>query len=236
MWVLLPLKDFVKAKQRLSGCLNVAERRGLFQAMVEDVLDELVSIDVIERIVLLSDDPAAHLLATCYGVECWSERELGQGLNPVIEGALDRIAHTAPTISQVMVVHGDLPLINAVELGAMIDAGSHDPDSLIIAADRGEQGSNVVLMPMFARVPVCYGPGSLAAHQQEAAARGVNTVVMRTRWLAMDIDTRDDLTNLVMNYPGEGAERTMKYLRQYGLVQRLMVMRDIQADVAAAAQ
>ncbi|MDX1506620.1 MAG: hypothetical protein R3221_12950, partial [Spongiibacter sp.] len=112
----------------------------------------------------------------------------------------------------------------------------HDPDSLIIAADRGEQGSNVVLMPMFARVPVCYGAGSLAAHQQEAAARGVKTVVMRTRWLAMDIDTRDDLTNLVMNYPGEGAERTMKYLRQYGLVQRLMVMRDIQADVAAAAQ
>ena len=89
MWVLLPLKDFVKAKQRLSGFLSVTERRGLFQAMVEDVLEELVSIAEIDRIILLSDDPVARFLANYYQVECWSERELGQGLNPVLEGAIN---------------------------------------------------------------------------------------------------------------------------------------------------
>ena len=37
MWAVLPLKDFVSAKQRLSGVLSATARRRLFHAMVEDV-------------------------------------------------------------------------------------------------------------------------------------------------------------------------------------------------------
>ena len=38
---LVPLKDLVLAKTRLSGVLTSVERRALAQAMVEDVLDVL---------------------------------------------------------------------------------------------------------------------------------------------------------------------------------------------------
>lgn len=230
MWVLLPLKDFVKAKQRLSGCLNVAERRGLFQSMVEDVLDTLARVDCIERIVLLSDDPAAHLLANCYGADCWSERELGVGLNPVIEGALDRIAKTEPQVEQVMIVHGDLPLINPAELDEVFHAGDSAQPSLVVATDRCGRGSNVLLMSMTGRVPLHYGPASLNAHLQAARERAIKSLVLHTRFLAMDIDTRDDLLHLIDIAPDSGGVRTMKYLQQQGLIQRLQVMQDIQSD------
>ena len=236
MWVLLPLKDFVKAKQRLSGCLNVAERRGLFQAMVEDVLDELVAIEEIERIVLLSDDPAAHLLAGCYKVDCWSERELGQGLNPVIEGALDRIAATEPEVEQVMVVHGDLPLVNAAELHLVVEAQQREQAALVVATDRCGRGSNVLLMSMQCRVPVHYGRESLRAHCSAAAELGLKALALDTRYLAMDIDTRDDLLNLIKTAPDWGGARTMHYLRQQGLVQRLQVMQDIQPRISSDVQ
>lgn len=229
MWVLLPLKDFVKAKQRLSDFLSVTERRGLFQAMVEDVLDELVSIAEISNIILLSDDPAARLLASVYQLECWSERELGQGLNPVLEGAIKRIESTQPEVEQVMIVHGDLPLINSAELCAMIfDQRCAKEPTMMIATDACGEGSNVVIMPVNSRVSLQYGPQSLQAHQHSAAKLGLNCLVRRTRFLAKDIDTRGDIVDLITAVPQGCAEHTMAYLREHGLINRLAVVGHIQ--------
>ena len=119
MWALLPLKDFVQAKQRLTGCLTVSERRGLFHAMVEDVLTVLAAHSGFERIVVVSDDPAAQLLAEHYRIDCWSERDLGlSGLNGVVSAALNKMAVLTANESHpvaAMVVHGDLPLLGEQE-------------------------------------------------------------------------------------------------------------------------
>ena len=66
VWALLPLKDLVKAKTRLSGVLAPHERRALAQAMVEDVISVLVTLEELEGILLVSDDPAAELLSHKY--------------------------------------------------------------------------------------------------------------------------------------------------------------------------
>tara|TARA_R110001592_G_scaffold260403_1_gene524919 strand:+ start:12747 stop:13475 length:729 start_codon:yes stop_codon:yes gene_type:complete len=229
MWVLLPLKDFVKAKQRLSGFLSVTERRGLFQAMVEDVLEELVSIAEIDRIILLSDDPVARFLANYYQVECWSERELGQGLNPVLEGAIKRIESSHFNVERVMIVHGDLPLINQAELSAMMVAhGSTMAPSMIIATDACGEGSNIVIMSVTDRVQLQYGSLSLQAHQSLAAAKGLRCQVQRTKFLAKDIDTQDDIIDLIASAPQGCASHTMRFLREQGLVKRLSSMGLIQ--------
>ena len=54
MWSVLPLKDFVSAKQRLSGVLSAAERHRLFHAMVEDVLSVLTQAPSIDGTVIVS--------------------------------------------------------------------------------------------------------------------------------------------------------------------------------------
>ena len=73
MWAVLPLKDFVSAKSRLSGVLSPVERRRLFHAMVEDVLSVLSDSDLIDGVLLVSDDPTAALLAEHFTVELLDE-------------------------------------------------------------------------------------------------------------------------------------------------------------------
>ena len=92
VWAVLPLKDFVNAKQRLSGVLAPHERRHLFHTMVEDVLDVLANHPLIENTVIVSDDPSAELLADRYQLSCWPESSLAlapaaKGLSAVVDAA-----------------------------------------------------------------------------------------------------------------------------------------------------
>ena len=89
---LVPLKDLVQAKTRLAGLLRPSERRALAQAMLEDVLQVLAGHPRIRRVTLLSDDPAAPLLARQWGLEHWpqSQRE-GSGLNEELSRASERL-------------------------------------------------------------------------------------------------------------------------------------------------
>ncbi|WP_372861529.1 2-phospho-L-lactate guanylyltransferase [Spongiibacter sp.] len=230
MWLVLPLKDFVQAKQRLSGCLSVSERRTLFQHMVEDVLAVLSSVPACERLLIVSDDPAAHLLAEHFGAECWPEAELGRGLNAVLEATLARIASLPSAPQNVMIVHGDLPLINAAELSALVarQAEAAVP-AMVIATDRHRRGSNVLLMPLRQRISLHYGEHSLAAHRRAAQRAGLELLVQCSEGLASDIDTRDDLLALVERAADDSAgqhlaPQTMSYLQGSGIARRLQQM------------
>ena len=93
---LIPLKDLVAAKTRLSGLLTSSERRSLAQAMVEDVLACLQAHPGIEGVTVVSDDPSAPHLAAGHGASYLDERSLDcQGLNPVLTAALECIPTAA---------------------------------------------------------------------------------------------------------------------------------------------
>jgi 2-phospho-L-lactate guanylyltransferase len=229
MWALLPLKDFVQAKQRLAGCLTVSERRGLFHAMVEDVLTVLAAHPGFERIVVVSDDPAAQLLAEHFGIDCWSERGLGRsGLNGVVAAALQEMATLTQSESKVsvaMVIHGDLPLLGEKELDLLISQHAAltlaHPSAVSIATDRHGRGSNILMCDP-ARVPaLSYGRDSCAAHQASAMAMALPAQVISLPGIAQDIDTQDDLQRLLAMNALPAAERTLAYLHQNGIAQRL---------------
>tara|TARA_R110001592_G_scaffold23259_9_gene91422 strand:+ start:2147 stop:2947 length:801 start_codon:yes stop_codon:yes gene_type:complete len=229
MWALLPLKDFVQAKQRLAGSLTVSERRGLFHAMVEDVLTVLAVHPSFERIVVVSDDPAAQLLAEHYGIDCWSERGLdASGLNAVVDSALRRMAELTQNragVTAAMVVHGDLPLLGNQELNTLIEQHhalmKTHPSAVSIATDSHGCGSNIVVCDP-AKAPVlAYGPDSCAAHYASAETMQLPAQVISLPGLAQDIDTQDDLLRLLAMVPSVAAERTLAYLHQDGIAQRL---------------
>ena len=241
MWALLPLKDFVQAKQRLSGSLTVSEHRGLFHAMVEDVLTVMAAYPGFERVVLVSDDPAAQLLAEHFGVECWSERSFAvQGLNAVVTAALANIQSLSLTEqTAVMVVHGDLPLLSASELDNVIrqhkqllDGGA---SGLSIVTDRHQTGSNILVCDPARPPRLAYGQDSCALHLQEAKNLGMPGQVLYLPGIAQDIDTRADLLRLLALADGPVtthtlqapplAEKTLRFLRDTGIAQRLRTMR-----------
>src|SRR5919106_4532190 len=66
LWAVVPVKDLQHAKQRLAGALSAAERRGLFAAMLEDVLAALAASERLAGILVVTRDVQAQNLAARY--------------------------------------------------------------------------------------------------------------------------------------------------------------------------
>lgn len=231
MWVFIPLKDFVQAKQRLSGFLSPSERRCLFQAMVEDVLDGLTKVESLERIILLSDDPAAGLLAEHYQIDCWSERALAPpGLNSVINAAMQSVVGQ---VSTAMVVHGDLPLATVDEWNQVL--ASHrqsDAARITLVTDRHCDGSNVIIASPPGCLTFDYGRESCHRHRLQALDKGISLEILERQGLSRDIDDGDDLAELLSRDWGSRASKTLNYLRENGLDQRIKALTAGEANSA----
>lgn len=236
MHVLLPLKEFAAAKQRLAGVLSAPERAQLFEAMVDDVLNVLTAHHAIERVVICSRDRAAVWLARYYEVEFLHEDQLGApagGLNTVVNAAARRCA--AQGGGELMVVHGDLPLLSEDDVSRFVAAhrAARGP-AVTIAPDRRHSGTNLLAwrdLPAFATQ---YGAHSLQQHSAQARALGAALTLCDLPGARCDIDEPEDLL-LLTRAPRDIAARTLAYLRDSGIAARLTAMLQGAPALAGAA-
>ncbi len=224
-WALLPLKDLVRAKGRLSGLLAPHERRALAQAMVEDALGVLAAHSRLEGVLLVSDDPGAELLARKYTLACISERTLQcEGLNGAVQAATTYLLreHRA---GDIMVLHGDIPLLQDRDISELLDNYESPEVDLVIAPDLAGSGTNVMLFEA-ARAPgFSYGVGSCQAHQALARAAGLRVAVVDNPRLGLDVDSPADLLALYHALrDGAPATHTAAVLLDSAVEQRLRVM------------
>ncbi|MBN7798029.1 2-phospho-L-lactate guanylyltransferase [Parahaliea mediterranea] len=230
---LLPLKDLVAAKTRLAGILAPSERRALMQAMAEDVLAVLAEHPGIQHITLLSDDPAATLLARRYGAEHCAERSLGcRGLNAVLAAACARVAAPgeaatamAATGERVMILHADLPWLSAADLDAAL-AQQAAAGGLLVGTDRAGRGTNLLLFGAEGTPDFHFGVDSCARHVAAARRTGQAVRVLQRSGIARDVDTPADVAELLMTPANDGCEgalgaATRAVLGQPGLAPRL---------------
>lgn len=175
---ILPLKISEGRKSRLASILSLEERRKLGDHMAAQVVAELRAVSGIGEIIMLSPRPLPN----------WPVRHVedqGRGLN----AELDEVALTIP--ERLLVIHGDLPLISADDISALLDAA--ESSGAAIAPDRHGQGTNALALWM--RPPAftfAFGPNSFALHQQRLDD---TLAIVRREGLACDIDTADDLAH-----------------------------------------
>lgn len=229
MWALLPLKKFAHAKQRLSGVLSAEERYQLFEVMVKDVLSVLLRHPGIERTLIISDDPAAKKLAADYSAELLSESGLQvSGLNSAVQAGVDVLAKRG--INDVMVVHGDLPLLTVGEITCLLEAhrkkgetskGTSANPMLTIVPDERREGTNCLLCTPASRLTYCYGRHSFLAHAAQASRIGLPLQVLRLPGMMCDIDTPADLVNLLQRATSDIAVHSYDYIHSIGLAGRL---------------
>lgn len=224
VWVLLPVKDLVQAKTRLSGVLAPFERRALAQAMVEDVLDVLTRVENLGGVLLVSDDPAAELLAKHYCVDLVQERHLGcHGLNDAVDSATAFLR--ARGVEHVMVMHSDLPLLQEADVDALLRNYQALEDSLLIAPDRVGNGTNVMMFAICAAPEFQYGEGSCQAHCDSAARRGLSVSFLRRKALQCDIDNPADVIELWQQLRRDSiSSRCSELLCEGDISQRLAMM------------
>lgn len=245
IWALLPLKDFVNAKKRLSGVLSATERRHLFHSMVEDVLEVLSSHPSIDQTLIVSDDPSASLLAEHYGVECWPESELVgadnnpvKGLTAVVDAAAAKL--NAMGVDSIMVIHGDLPLTSREEIQLLI--GSHQRSlesnqgraTVSIVPDTVFDGSNCMVCTPPNAIEFQYGKASYNKHHIAAKKKNVLINTVELPALACDIDNPSDL-KMLLNEISDTKHRTSSYLKESGIAERMSMMIEERGEKNAAA-
>lgn len=169
---IVPLKRRSDRKSRLAACLTPREREALSDRMAAGVLKALGEAGAVARVLSPSPWPGVP----------W-EPDQGAGLN----AELDRV-RTALACAPLLVISGDLPLLTAGDLRALLTAA--EDQGIAIAPDRHSQGTNAIALWDARPFTFAFGARSFTRHI--AAAQGAAVVCDRTG-LAFDLDTPADL-------------------------------------------
>jgi 2-phospho-L-lactate guanylyltransferase len=184
------VKSFGTAKQRLAGSLGAGARQALARAMFSDVLSSLRRVPELDDLVVVTADRVAEAASAADGVHVLPDTvQAGQS-----EAALIGVRHAlAEGYDRVLLVPGDTPLFQPGDLAGLL-AVTH---AVAIVPDRHGTGTNALVLTPPDVIEPSFGPDSLARHVRAAEESGVASRIEEIPALALDVDTPDDLTELM---------------------------------------
>jgi 2-phospho-L-lactate guanylyltransferase len=176
--VIVPVKAFADAKNRLADVLGAADRAALARELATRVVHAAGGLDVF----VVCDDDEVTTWAKDQGARVLVRP--AAGLNDAVSFGVAEVAAEGYDVA--IVAHGDLPLAEdlTVALGF---------DGVTLVPDRHGDGTNVLALPTAAGFEFRYGPGSFVRHLAEADRVGLPVRVLRDDALAWDVDVADDL-------------------------------------------
>jgi 2-phospho-L-lactate guanylyltransferase len=190
--VILPVKPFDDAKERLATGLASEQRRLIAEAMVRDVLAALSRAREVDGIVVVSAEPKLAEIA-------------GQTVDAIIPD--ERIGHSqaatagvewaiANDFNRVVMIPGDCPLLDANELDELIVRTRDDRIEFAVIPDRMGTGTNALVISPPDAVEPSFGPGSRQRHIAMGLSAARRVAEHEVPSLALDLDTADDLMEL----------------------------------------
>jgi 2-phospho-L-lactate guanylyltransferase len=163
--------------------------------MYEQMLDTLCSTRNLDRVVVVTSDPAAADHARRAGALVFDEQEQRSHSHSADAAARRAMSLGARTV---LLAPIDVPLATAAEIDEL--AAMASPGVVIVPSFDGT-GTNALLRTPPDVIESRFGPGSFAAHLGQARERGVRAEVARPAGLMFDIDTPEDVTELLVRAP-----------------------------------
>jgi 2-phospho-L-lactate/phosphoenolpyruvate guanylyltransferase len=189
--LLIPVKRFAEAKQRLQGTLSDHQRAGFARWMAARVIGAAGTLPV----TVVCDDTEVAEFARDRGASIAFAP--GRGLNGAIRFGLEALRRDG--FERALVAHSDLPMVQDFSWLA-------DFDGFTVVPDRRGDGTPVLGIVLQTGFRVAYGVGSFQRHLQAANATGflVRTVIDDA--LGFDVDVAADLDDagIVVLADGEG--------------------------------
>jgi len=176
--VLVPVKAFREAKQRLAPVLSPLERVTLVRALATAVVQAATPQPVV---VVCDDEDVAQWASQLDARVLWLP---GRGLNAAVRQGVETLA--AEGVTTVTVAHGDLAAPSA--LGSLQTSAE-----VTIVPDHRGDGTPVLRLPAGLGFEFSYGPGSFARHLRHAQLLDISVEVLRDHPLSVDIDVPSDL-------------------------------------------
>jgi 2-phospho-L-lactate guanylyltransferase len=190
-WVVVLIKDFDSAKQRLRPALGPQERRALAQRNAQLAVQAASAGD---RVLVVAGDDEVAELAKAWGAEVLLEpSQEGQnvaaarGIARAVEGGADAV----------LLLSSDLPLVTVHSVREVLEAGSQIKGPVAVAVRAvGRGGTNALYLQPPGAITLHFGADSLAKFRDEAERSGVKFVVHDSDAMALDLDEPGDLARL----------------------------------------
>ncbi|MEE0901813.1 MAG: 2-phospho-L-lactate guanylyltransferase [Methanobrevibacter sp.] len=201
IYAIIPVSKFKNAKTRLSPFLTEKEREKLLKVMLQDVTDTLKKH--VDKIFIISRDEDVLSYAESLNLDTILEDE-NSNLNKALTQAMKYCKGKA---RKIMIVPSDIPLIGKTNVKMLIDA-SKNLDFIIVPSKGG--GTNMIIMkPMAIRTR--FEGFSYKEHVNAAERKKLNPQVHDSLFMAMDVNTAEDLGEIMIH--GEKTH-TRQYLKE----------------------
>ena len=201
IYAIIPVSKFKNAKTRLSPFLSEEERENLLKAMLHDVTDTLKKY--VDKIFIISRDEEVLNYAEKLNLDTILEDE-NSNLNKALKQAMKYCKGKA---KKIIIVPSDVPLIGKTNVQMLIDA-SKSLDFIIVPSKGG--GTNMIIMKPMA-IHTRFEGFSYKEHVQAAERKKLNPQVHDSFFMALDVNTAQDLGEIMIH--GEKTH-TRKYLKE----------------------
>jgi len=190
-WVVVLIKDFSSAKQRLQPALGPKSRQALARRNALLAVRAAAAGDQV--LVIAGSQEVADLAASWRADVLLEPRQEGQnvaaarGIARAVEGGADAV----------LLLSSDLPLVTIDAVREVLESGSRlDAPVAMAVAATGRGGTNALYLRPPGAIALHFGSDSLAKFRREAESRGVNFLVHHSEALALDLDEPGDLARL----------------------------------------
>jgi 2-phospho-L-lactate guanylyltransferase len=183
--IIIPVKPYGEAKQRLAPALSDEERAELAQSMFQHVFATALSAVRPGDVIVVTRARDVIDYATAQGA-----RGLAETGSPDLNAALAQAAEFAGDACRLLILASDLPLLSQDDLAEMT------AKNCAIAPDRHGRGTNALTWPAHPSPGFHFGENSLERHRTAAISAGFVPQIIVRPGLAHDIDMPDDLLPL----------------------------------------
>ena len=201
IYAIIPVTTFKNAKTRLSPFLSEEEREKLLKVMLRDVTDTLKKH--VDKIFIISRDEDVLNYAESLNVNTIREND-NSDLNKALTQAMKICKGKT---RKIIIVPSDIPLIGKTNIKMLIDAGK-SLDFIIVPSKGG--GTNMIIMKPMA-IHTKFEGFSYQKHVKEAERRKLNPQVHDSFFMALDVNTTEDLGEIMIH--GEKTH-TREYLKK----------------------
>ena len=190
-WVVVLVKNFDSAKERLRPALGAQSRRALARRNAKLAVDAAKAGDRV--LVVAGGDEVADMAASWGAAVLLEPREEGQnkaaerGINRALDGGAEAV----------LLLSSDLPLVTEDAVRAMLTAADRQPAPVVVAAPAfGRGGTNALYLRPPGVIRMHFGDESLAKFRADAEGRGVHFAVHQSDAMGLDLDEPEDLARL----------------------------------------
>ena len=211
IFAVLPVKSPQNAKQRLSGFLSAEQRETLARILFRQTLASLRQAEGIDRVAVVTSDSEVAGHARRSGTLVFEENDQVSHSVSADAACLRAMQLGATTV---LLVPIDVPLVTPADFSRLAAAARPSPQEVLapnskVSPQTSEQASLIVVPSAdgtgtnaLARTPPDvihsrFGPDSCRAHLDQARAKSVHSEVLCLRGLMFDIDTPEDVAELL---------------------------------------